>query len=509
MDRSTNNKRIVKNTFMLYVRMLLSVVVSLYTSRVILNVLGVEDYGVYGVVAGVVAMFSFLNSTMASATSRFLSYEVGKYNKRSLKETFCSALIIHLGIALLIVILVESLGLWFLNNKLIIPEERILAAHWVFHLSLLGMIVGITQVPYNAVIIAHENMSVYAYVELIHVFLQLGIVFLLEYVGMDKLVLYSILMLLVKILVAVIYRCYCLHFYEETRGICRINKEITRKLLSFSTYNLLGNMGSIINTQGLNIVINIFFGVLYNAASSIAITVSGVITGFASNIMTAFKPQIISTYAKGDLQYFKYLLSWALKTILFAYAIIALPVFLLIGDLLSIWLVEVPYYTDVFCQLLLISIFFETARFVIIMGIHAVGDVKWVSLISGATFMLNPFVVYLMYRYNYGVEYAYISLILVNVFLLGINIYLLNRNVNGIYMVLITTLLRILIVVSLTFLLLYYVSFFKIGVKLLDIFLVVSLSCLFLCGLSFYGIMNKKQRLRIVSFLYSKIKKNG
>ena len=189
---------------MLYIRMLFSVVVSLYTSRVVLEVLGVEDYGLYGLVGGVVSMFSFLNSTMAGATSRFLTLEMGRGDEGRLKATFSSALIIHIGIALFVLLLSETLGLWFLNNKLVIPEGRMYAAHWVLQLSVLGMVVSFTQVPYNAAIIAHEKMDVYAYVELVQVVLKLGIVYLLSIGDFDKLILYSFLVLIVNILIAYI-----------------------------------------------------------------------------------------------------------------------------------------------------------------------------------------------------------------------------------------------------------------------------------------------------------------
>ena len=282
----SSNKRIAKNTVMLYIRMLLSVVVSLYTSRVVLEVLGVEDYGLYGLVGGVVSMFSFLNSTMAGATSRFLTFEMGKGDESRLKATFSSALIIHIGIALLVLLLSDTVGLWFLNNKLVIPEGRMHAAHWVLQFSVLGMMVSFTQVPYNAAIIAHEKMDVYAYVELLHVFLKLGIVYLLSIGNFDKLILYSFLVMAVNVLIAFVYRIYCIKHYEETKFSPHFDKKISKEIISFSLYNLLGNMGTVVNTQGTSFVINKFFGLIYNAAATVGTTVSSVVTGFSSNIMS-------------------------------------------------------------------------------------------------------------------------------------------------------------------------------------------------------------------------------
>lgn len=214
-NTAENNKRIAKNTLLLYVRMLISILVSLYTSRVVLNTLGVEDYGIYNVVGGIIAMFTFLNASMSGATSRFLTYEIGHGDSQKLKDTFSSALIIHIGIAIVIFIIAETIGLWFLTNKLVIPEDRMFAAHIVYQFSILSMMINVTQVPYNAAIIAHEHMDVYAYVELLNVFLKLGIIYLLLISNIDKLILYGILVFIVSLLIAMIYRLYCIKKFNE------------------------------------------------------------------------------------------------------------------------------------------------------------------------------------------------------------------------------------------------------------------------------------------------------
>lgn len=508
MDQTSNNKRIAKNTMMLYIRMLLSMVVSLYTSRVVLEVLGVEDYGIYGVVGGVVAMFSFLNSSMAGATSRFLTFEMGRGDEQRLKDTFSSALIIHIGIAVVVFILAETVGLWFLNNKLVIPDGRMHAAHWVYQLSVLGMFVSVTQVPYNASIIAHEKMDVYAYIELLNVFLKLGIVYLLTIGNFDKLILYATLVLAVNVLVAGSYRFYCVRHYEESHFVFHINKDVSKGILSFSLYNLLGNMGSVVNTQGTNFVINMFFGVVYNAAASVATTISGVVTGFASNIMTAFRPQITKSYAQGNIQQFQSLLSWSLKAILLVYALIAVPVGFAINELLSLWLVEVPPYTNIFCQLLLISIFFETARYIVIMGIHATGRVKWVSIFSGISFMLNPVLIYVLYKSGCPVSFAYVSVIFVNAFLLIVNIFILNHNVESLSIkAVVFPLLQVVGVVIITIGGLYWFSQFKVEAQFLYIILLTCISSFLLGVLSLYVVLNREQRTRVIKFITDKIKK--
>ncbi|MCI6985875.1 MAG: polysaccharide biosynthesis protein, partial [Bacteroidales bacterium] len=292
-DTTSNNKRIAKNTIMLYIRMFISMVVGLYTSRVVLATLGVEDYGIYGVVGGVVGMMGFLNASMSGATSRFLTFELGKGDKERLAKTFSSALIVHIAIAIIVFILAETVGLWFLCNKLNIPEGRMEAAHWVYQFSILATMLSITQVPYNATIIAHEKMNVYAYMEILNVSLKLLIVYLLTIGDFDKLKLYAVLTFAVSLIIMMIYRIYCLRHFKESRFHWVWDKTYLTPLLSFSGWNLYGNFGGIAGNQANNFVINSFFGVVMNAAASVAFTVSGIVTQFSSNAMTAFRPQII------------------------------------------------------------------------------------------------------------------------------------------------------------------------------------------------------------------------
>lgn len=506
--KQSSNKRIAKNTIMLYVRMLLSIVVSLYTSRVVLQTLGVEDYGIYGVVGGVVAMFSFLNGAMSGATSRFMTYEMGKGDERRLKETFSSALIIHIGIAILVFVLAETIGLWFLCNKLVIPETRMHAAHWVFQLSIIGMAVTVTQVPYNSAIIAHEKMDIYAYMELLNVFLKLGIVYLLVIGNFDKLILYSLLMLAVNVIVAMSYRMYCMRHFKETHFQPKLNKEISKGILSFSLYNLLGNIGFVVNSQGTAFVINIFFGVLFNAAASVATTVSSVVTGFASNVMTAFRPQITKCYAQEDIPQFQSLLLWSIKSILLIYALIAIPVGFGIKELLSLWLVEVPAYADIFCRLLLISIFFETLRFIVIMGIHATGKVRWVSIFAGVFFCLNPFVIYILFRLNLPPTFAYISTIGINILLSIVNLLILKHNEPRVCIrKFIEVVSRVVFIVLLVIIALGIASRLEIRNDILYLLYVTLLSTISIFILGFWGVLNGEQRHYVITFVKNRIKK--
>jgi O-antigen/teichoic acid export membrane protein len=435
MSNQSNDKTIAKNTVMLYIRMLLSIVVSLYTSRVVLQTLGVKDFGIYGVVGGVVSMFSFLNGTMSGATSRFLMFEMGKGNFQKLHNSFISAMTIHIGIALAVFFLSETVGLWFLCNKLVIPEERMFAAHIVFQCSILGMFVTVTQVPYDSDIIAHERMDVYAYIELLNVFLRLGTVYLLLIGDFDKLILYAALNLSVNILVAMTYRIYCLKHYEESHLRWVWDKDILKEMTSYSVYNLLGNFGFVFNQQGINFLLNMFFGVVLNAASSIATTVSGVIQGFVSAVITAFRPPITKSYAQEDYAGVERLFKLALKSSIIINSLFTIPLLLELDTVLQLWLGLVPEYTAVFCRIILISMVFNNIRFILIIGIQAVGLVRDLSIVTGLLYAFNPFLVFICLKSGLRPEVAYLGDILVNVLVIGWSSILLRRYISQINVV--------------------------------------------------------------------------
>lgn len=505
----SNNKRIAKNTLMLYIRMLLSMVVSLYTSRVILNTLGVEDYGIYGVVGGVVSMFSFFNASMSGATSRFLTFEMGKGNFQRLKETFSSALIVHIGIALVVLVLAETIGLWFLTNKLVIPEDRMYAAHWVYQLSIFSMIVGVTQVPYGASIIAHEKMDVYAYVEILNVTLKLLIVYLLVIGNFDKLILYAVLTLLVSVIIAFIYRIYCIGKFEECRFYMMWKHEILKNLLFFSFCNLYGNVGSVANLQGTNFVINNFFGVVLNSASSIAMTVSNVVNSFSSNILVVFRPRITKSYAQGDIESFQNIFLWAIKIILLVYIVIAIPVFVEINTILSLWLKNVPPFTNTFCRCILVNIYFETLRFIITMGIHAVGHVKIISIYTGTIFLLNPLFVYVISYITSSPIYTYYSVILCNGILCVLDICLLKKYVPKLNMW--YCCIHIMKIFSISLLSFFIILFLSMCFQpsIMRMFFITCFTIIWLLFIFYFLCLNLKQKNEINMFIISKIRKYG
>lgn len=409
------DQRIAKNAVMLYVRMFLTMIVGLYTSRVVLAVLGVEDYGTYGVVGGIVAMIGFLNASMSGATSRFLTFELGKGDEKRLADTFSSALIIHIGIALLVLILAETVGLWFLCNKLVIPEGRMPAAHWVYQLSIASAMIWITQSPYNATIIAHERMDVYAYVEILNAVLKLLIVYLLSIGNFDKLILYATLVFLVSVLIRLIYRIYCVRHFSESHLHWVWDKSILKPMLVYSGWNLYGALCLTTRQQGTNFLINIFFGVVFNAASSVATTIQGVVKGFTYSSTFAFRPPIIKAYAQGSFQEMMRLMKSAMSLCIFLSLLVSLPLYIEIEYVMDFWLVNPPVMAVEFVRLLIVSAFFALITLIFTIGIEATGYNRQMNIYTGSIFMLTIPVMYLFFKLGYGVLYSYYCILGANI----------------------------------------------------------------------------------------------
>ena len=388
MSNSANNKRIAKNTLLLYVRMLFGMLVSLYTSRVILQTLGVEDYGVYNVVGGVITMFTFLNGAMSSATSRYITFEIGKGNMEQLKKVFSTALQIHAIIALLIVILGETVGLWFLMNELVIPDGRMDAAMWVYQCSVVTAVVTIMSVPYNADIIAHEKMSAFAYISVLEIILKLAIVCLLVVLPFDKLKVYAVLLLMVGLLIRYIYTRYCHKHFEESHYIHRIDKPLLKEMSSFAGWSFWGNLAGILYTQGLNMMLNIFFGPVVNAARGIATQIQGVVQQFVGNFQMALNPQITKTYASGELNKMHSLMFRSARFSFMLLFFLSLPIMLETNYILTLWLGIVPENTVIFARIIIaISLIYTIANPCVIAN-QATGKVKVYQAVVGGLLLL-------------------------------------------------------------------------------------------------------------------------
>lgn len=385
--------------------------VSLYTSRVILNTLGVEDFGIYNVVGGVVTMFSFINSSMSSATQRFISFELGMKNFDRLRNIFSMSVNIHLLIALIIFVLAETIGLWFLNTHLVIPVNRIEAANWVYQFSILSFILTIMSVPYNAFIIAHERMNIYAYVGIVEVILKLVIVFSLTWFGIDKLKFYGILIFSVSALIWLIYRIYCIKYFIETKYRFFWDKTLFKTLMSYSGWNLFGNIAGVAMGQGVNILLNMFFNPVVNAARAIAYQVNGAVNGFVSNFQIAMNPQIVKSFAVKDLKYMHQLIFKGAKYSFFLLFIISLPLLLETEIILKIWLKNVPEYTEVFCRLVLINALVDSISGPVMTAAHATGKIKLYQGVVGSMMLLVLPVSFFFLKFRFPPESTfYISI---------------------------------------------------------------------------------------------------
>lgn len=380
----SDNKRIVKNTVFLYARLLVVMLVSFFTSRVILEVLGVSDYGIYNVVGGVVTLMSFLNGALGASTSRFLTYELGKGNQNRLNQTFSASLNLHLCVALLVLIVGETVGLWFFYEKLVIPDERINAAFLVYQFSVITTMINFTQVPYNATLIAHENMSVYAYVGLYEAVSKLLIVYMLSVAPIDKLVFYGLLLMLNTIGISFFYRIYTAKLYSECKFRLVSDKTLYKTLLNYSGWDLFGGVAVVSQGQGINILLNLFFGPVVNAARAISVQIQGAVSMFVANFLTAVRPQVVKNYAEGNTDEMYRLTFKSAKFAYFLMLALTLPICFEINFILHIWLGDnVPMNTAVFAVIILCTYLMETFHQASLMSYHAIGKIKWGNIVGG------------------------------------------------------------------------------------------------------------------------------
>lgn len=399
---SSNNNTIAKNTLFLYFRMMFTMIISLFTSRVILQTLGVTDYGIYQSVGGIVGFLAFINGALSSGSSRFLTFELGTGNTEKLRRTFSTTLTIHIALALIIALIAETGGLWFLYNKLEISADRLSAAVYVFHISILTAVFTLTQVPYNATIIAHEKMSIYAYVSIVEVSLKLLIVYALHFGNVDKLKLYATLLFAVQVGLMAFYRIYCTHKFSETKYRFVFDKQILKSIAGFSGWSLFANASIALNSQGILILLNMFFSPAVVAARAISIQVNMAATQFVSNFRTAANPQIIKKYAAGDIEGSKHLLLSSTKYSYYLMYIICLPVCLFAYPLLHLWLGIVPEYTVIFLQLIVIQSLFQVFDTSFYIALYAKGQLKENALISPTIGLLRFPLIYLLFRLGYS-----------------------------------------------------------------------------------------------------------
>lgn len=428
-DQSANNKRIAKNTWMLYIRMLFTMGVSLFTSRVILQALGVEDYGIYSVVGGFVSMFALISNSLSAAISRFITFELGKGESSRIKDVFSTAVIIQLVLALLICILLESVGVWFLNTQMTIPTERLYAANWVLQFSIITFAFNLISVPYNAAIIAHEHMGTFAFIGLFEAISKLIIVYLQYISPIDNLIFYSFLICLLSVIVRFLYQIYCRKHFVECKLYFCYDKSLIKEIFGFAGWNFIGASSGVLRDQGVNILLNIFCGPLLNAARGIAMQVSSAVQQFSLSFTTALNPQITKSFAANDRDYCFKLVFQGAKLTYILMLLISLPIILETPIILKIWLGVVPDFAVIFVQLVLIYGLSESISYTMVTLMLATGNIRNYQLLVGGCQMLNFPLSYTLLKFGVSPEYTFVVSICVAIGCLLLRLFMLNRMV--------------------------------------------------------------------------------
>lgn len=484
-DLSANTRRIAKNTLLLYARMLFGMLVALYTSRVVLNTLGVEDYGIYNVVGGFVAMFSLISSSLSAAVSRFLTFELGKGDMERLRCVFSTSLLIHIVLAGIIFVLAETLGVWFLNTQMTIPTARLNAANWVFQASILSFMSGLFSVPYNASIVSHERMSAFAYIGILDVLLRLFIVLFIAYASwnFDRLIVYSLLLAAVSIALQCIYIFYCRRNFAECRLRFYFDKSCWKEMSSFAGWNFIGGTASLLKTQGVDVLLNLFVGPVLNAARGIAGSVNTVVGAFANNFMTALRPQITKSYASGNYPYMMSLVERGARFSFYTIFILALPVLFETDFILTLWLKQYPEHTVNFIRLVLLASLCDVLSNTLITLQAATGKIRNYQLAVGGMLILNFPLSYLCLKLGFPPESTLVVALFVSIcclilrltflrFVVGFSIkrYLKNVCANVLLVALIATIIPVSI-------------FFQMQ-EGWGRFLIVSLTCVLSAGIT-------------------------
>lgn len=423
---SSENTRLAKNTIFLYFRMILVMGVTLFTSRVILNALGVNDYGIYNVVGGMVSLFSVISGSLSSAISRFITFELGTGNFEKLKQIFSTAMSIQIILSILCLIIGGSLGFWFLNTKMNIASERIYSANWVLFFSIITFIISLLSVPYNAEIIAHEKMKTFAYVGIIEVMLKLGVAYLIYAFKEDKLIFYSLLMAGVSLILRIIYGIYCSKHFEECKTSFKFNKKIFKEMSGFAGWNFIGTASTVIRDQGNNIILNLFLGTVVNAAYSIGMQVSNAAYSFSQNFMTAINPQITKTFAQNNHDKLISLIYRGSRFSFFLLWIIALVLLFNTKMIITLWLKEVPEYTVTFVRLFLIFVLSESISQPLITSQLASGKIKNYQICVGGSKFLNLPISYLLLKLGFSPYVTVIVAIIISIGMLFMRFYFLK-----------------------------------------------------------------------------------
>lgn len=507
--QSADNKKIARNTLLLYFRMFITMAVGLYTSRVVLNILGVVDYGIYNVVGGIITMMSFLNVAMVQSSQRYISFELGRGDSENLIKVFSTSINIHLAISVLSVLMGETIGLWFINTQLNIPTDRMLAANCVYQASIVTFVVNVMSVPYNATIVAHEKMSAFAYISILEVSLKLAIVYALLLIPLDRLIIYSVLTVAVGVCIRLCYTIYCRRHFSECKYHFVKDKKIFKEMFTFAGWSVLGNLGLSFKDQLSNVILNIFSGPAVNAARGIGMHVNSMVNTFATNFTMALNPQITKQYAVGDIEASKQLVFLGSRFSFFLLTLISVPILVHKDYILILWLGIVPEYTSQFLTLSIITSLLYATSSCVTTAIQATGKLKWfqigvcvimLSEIPIAWLLLNlgypPYSVMWPTIISYSIAVIFRILILIH-YVPSYNFFKYVKSV----------LLRCLIVFSLSYMTCKYVcNLFQINFS--TFVLTTILNLIIISFYVFFVGMIKNERNKILNVLYKRISKS-
>lgn len=507
MNRATNSKRIAKNTIFLYIRMLLIMVVSLYTSRVILQTLGVEDFGINNLVGGLASSFVFFSSSLSNATQRFLNVELGKNNIQGVTRVFSLSLIIYFVIAVVVVIVAEFVGIWLINHKLVIPVERLNAANWVFHTMVLGLGITLISSVFDSVLIARENMKIYAYISIMEVFMKLFIVYILRWLEFDKLILCAVLFFLLNLLVKSLLVLYCFRKYPECKFRFAWDIGLFGNMFRFIGWNGLGTVVWMINEQGISILMNLFFGPIVNAARGVSSQVSAAVNNFSNNFYTAVRPQIVKSYAGKDYYFFTKLINLSSKYSFFLIWLICLPIIMRSEAILQLWLTEVPDYASEFVQWILLFNCVNVLTNPFWSGVQAIGKLKKYIIVGSLLFLSAFPISYIFLKFNFSPVIVFKILTVVRIVYLFVTIGIFRQLIDFSVR---TYLLQVIYPIVMVFLLSggcaslisSYVNFDLLGILLMTLLcIVITIICIYVVGIT------KSERNIVMDKIYKLIKK--
>ena len=506
---SDNNKRIAKNTIILYIRMLVVMFVTLFTSRIVLKALGVEDFGIYNVVAGVVTMMAVVNNAMAVSTQRYLTFELGKDDMLRFKQVFSTCMTIYLALALLLLILAETIGLWFVNTQLVIAPNRMFAANVVYQFAILSSICAMVQIPYNAAIISHEKMDAFAYIGIVEAVMRLLIAFAIFISPIDKLSLYGGLIFLSSFAIFMTYRIYCVRKFQETHYRFMWDKALTMQLISYSGWNLFGALSGVAKGQGLNILINLYFGAAVNAAHGIANQLNHAITMLFSNFFTAVRPQITKYYAQNNLKEMFNLVYRSSKMSFFLIMVCSLPLIIEAPTIIQLWLGQTPEYVVSFVRIIVIISAIDAMSTPLMTAIHATGDIKLYQIVVGFTMILTLPISWIFLKAGFNADSVfYVSLVLSTISLF-IRLGIANKKTGIPYWGFIKQVFIPSVVVAFTSAAIPLTMHLYLENRILNTVIICIISILSVVIASFCIGMNKREKEAISKIVYKRLNKTN